>query len=103
MEFKGYVVVDFYDGSILYDFIMDEMKICDIDFYRVVFFVNDMGENFWGVVCFKVLEEFIWGVFIDVRMNVFIMGVIVFGLLGGEMDYLFVKWEVNRLFYEVVL
>ncbi|MBQ2934710.1 MAG: hypothetical protein IJD96_00570 [Lachnospiraceae bacterium] len=29
---KGYVAVDFYDGSIMYDFSKDVTTICDIDF-----------------------------------------------------------------------
>lgn len=34
VEEKGYVAIDFYDGSILYDFNNDSVKICDIDLYR---------------------------------------------------------------------
>lgn len=32
VEAKGFVMVDFYDGSILYDFKNGEFYICDIDF-----------------------------------------------------------------------
>lgn len=31
---KGYVAVDFYDGSIRYDFTTGQITICDIDLYR---------------------------------------------------------------------
>lgn len=31
---KGYVAVDFYDGSIMYDFSTDKTTICDIDFFK---------------------------------------------------------------------
>lgn len=31
---KGYVAIDFYDGSIVYDFDSNVTKICDIDLYR---------------------------------------------------------------------
>lgn len=31
---KGYVPLDFYDGSMIYDFDTDDFHICDIDFYR---------------------------------------------------------------------
>ena len=46
VESKGFVAVDFYDGSILYDFEKNETKICDIDFYRKSPSVNDLGEHF---------------------------------------------------------
>ncbi|TDF92147.1 hypothetical protein [Paenibacillus piri] len=46
----GYIAVDFYDGSILYDFRNDVTKICDIDFYRNGLSFNEMGEQFWGSV-----------------------------------------------------
>lgn len=103
VESKGYVAVDFYDGSILYDFTTDETKICDIDFYRAAPSVNDMGENFWGAARSKAPEEFKIFSPIDARTNVFTMGAIAFGLLGGEMDHSFAKWEANRSLYEVAL
>jgi len=103
VESKGYVAVDFYDGSILYDFSKDLTRICDIDFYRLAPSVNDMGENFWGARRSKSPEEFILGAPIDARTNVFTMGAIAFGLLGGEMDHSFSKWEANRSLYEVAL
>lgn len=31
VESKGYVAVDFYDGSLLYNLNANETKICDID------------------------------------------------------------------------
>jgi hypothetical protein len=31
---QGYVAVDFYDGSILYDFQQRRTMICDIDYYQ---------------------------------------------------------------------
>jgi len=103
VESKGYVAVDFYDGSILYDFSKDETKICDIDFYRLAPSVNDMGENFWGAIRSKSPEEFILGARIDSRTNVFSMCAIAFGLLGGEMNHSFSKWEANTALYEVAL
>lgn len=77
--------------------------ICDIDFYRLAPSVNDMGESFWGATRSKSPEEFILGAPIDARTNVFTMGAIAFGLLGGEMDHSFTKWEAGKLLYEVAL
>lgn len=87
----------------MYDFSKELTKICDIDFYRLAPSVNDMGENFWGAVRSKSPEEFILGSPIDSRTNVFTMGAIAFGLLGGEMDHSFSKWEASRSLYEVAL
>ncbi|MUT67441.1 serine/threonine protein kinase [Paenibacillus sp. NEAU-GSW1] len=103
VESKGYIAVDFYDGSILYDFSQDITKICDIDFYREAPSVNDIGEKFWGARRSKSPEEFTLGAPIDSKTNVFTMGAIAFGLLGGEMDQSYSKWEANRSLYEVAL
>ncbi|WP_010274370.1 protein kinase family protein [Paenibacillus senegalensis] len=103
VEAKGYVAVDFYDGSIMYDFSRDVTKICDIDFYRPAPSVNDMGEHFWGAARSKSPEEFRLGAPIDAKTNVFTMGAITFGLLGGETDHSFSKWEANRSLYEIAL
>ncbi|MDA2355722.1 serine/threonine protein kinase [Bacillus cereus] len=103
VESQNYVAVDFYDGSILYDFKNDETKICDIDFYRKSPFINDIGENFWGANRSKSPEEYELGSPIDSITNVFNLGAIAFGLLGGEMDRSFSKWDANQGLYEVVL
>ncbi|WP_314590946.1 serine/threonine protein kinase [Paenibacillus terrigena] len=103
VESKGYVAVDFYDGSILYDFSNHVTKICDIDFYRKAPAVNDIGGNFWGAKRSKAPEEFELGAPIDSKTNVFTMGALAFGLLGGEMDHSFSKWEAGKLLYEVAL
>jgi len=103
IESKGYVAVDFYDGSILYDFTNDITKICDIDFYKKKPVTNDIGENFWGSKRYKSPEEFIFGAPIDAITNVFNMGAIAFGLLGGETDRSYSKWEAGQELYEVAL
>ncbi|MBB6731578.1 serine/threonine protein kinase [Cohnella zeiphila] len=103
VESQGYVAVDFYDGSILYDFSNDVTRICDIDFYRRAPSVNEMGENFWGAKRSKAPEEFELGAPIDARTNVFTMGAVAFGLLGGETDRSFAKWEAGSPLYEVAL
>lgn len=103
VESQGFVAVDFYDGSILYDFKNNKTKICDIDFYRKSPIVNDVGEDFWGAKRSKAPEEFILGDTVDSKTNVFTMGAIAFGLLGGEMDHSFSKWGANRELYEVAI
>lgn len=101
VEQQNYVAVDFYDGSILYDFNTDRTKICDIDFYRKKPTVNDIGGNFWGPRRFKSPEEYILGAPIDSITNVYTMGVLLFGLIGGESDRSFKKWEGSKELYEL--
>ncbi|UVI30500.1 serine/threonine protein kinase [Paenibacillus spongiae] len=103
VESQGYAAVDFYDGSILYDFSNHVTQICDIDFYRKTPSFNDMGEHFWGAARSKSPEEFTLGAPIDARTNVFTMGAIAFGLLGGETDRSCEKWDASLSLYEVAL
>ncbi|PYI54366.1 serine/threonine protein kinase [Paenibacillus flagellatus] len=103
VEARGYVAVDFYDGSILYEFASDATRICDIDLYRKRPAVNDRGETFWGARRFKSPEEFELGAPIDERSNVFLMGAVAFGLLGGELDRSLSRWEAGPRLHEVAL
>src|SRR5690554_14703 len=102
VEEKGYVAIDFYDGSILYDFISDEMKICDIDFYAKRPYINSTG-RMWGSNRFMSPEEFEIGAVIDERTNVFNMGAIAFNMFGGTLDRSFEKWIVGKPLYQIAL
>ncbi|HIW35280.1 MAG TPA: serine/threonine protein kinase [Candidatus Paenibacillus intestinavium] len=100
IEEKNYVAIDFYDGSILYDFVNEETRICDIDLYERKPFFNNMG-RLWGSSRFMSPEEFELGSEIDSRSNVYTLGAIAFGLLGGELDRTIEKWEANKELYKV--
>ena len=100
VEKKNYVAIDFYDGSILYNFNTNETKICDIDLYSKKPYINIMG-RLWGSSRFMSPEEFQLNTMIDERTNVFNMGAIAFTLLGGELDRSFIKWDASRELYEV--
>lgn len=102
IETNGYVAVDFYDGSILYDFSSGTTKICDIDVYQKKPFVNTMG-RLWGSSRFMSPEEFQLGASIDSVTNVFNMGAIAFGLIGGELDRSYSKWDAGKALYDVAL
>ena len=102
VEKKDYVAVDFYDGSILYDFKTNVTKICDIDFYKKKPFINTMG-RLWGSSRFMSPEEFEIGALIDERTNVFNMGAIAFGLFGGELDRSILKWDAGEELYKVAM
>ncbi|WP_257141219.1 serine/threonine protein kinase [Bacillus sp. AFS015802] len=99
---KGYVAIDFYDGSILYDFVKKETVICDIDLYSKRPYINTMG-RMWGSSRFMSPEEFQEGAAIDEITNVYVMGATAFALFGGEKDRSMGKWRLSGELYEVAL
>ena len=112
----GYVAIDFYDGSIMYDFSNDSTMICDIDFFRKKPTFNDMGEDFWGTKRLKAPEEYIYGAVIDEVTNVFTLGALILHFFGcySEKDMnqmyecneflpcAYEKWELTKELYDVV-
>ncbi len=69
----GWVAVDFYDGSLIYDFATKRISIVDLDLYRAEPFRNEMGRMF-GSTRFMAPEEHELGAPIDELTNVFTMG-----------------------------
>lgn len=70
---QGWVANDFYDGAMMYDFKLRQIKLVDLDMYREGPFVNDMGRMF-GSTRFMAPEEFERGAIIDELTTVFTMG-----------------------------
>ncbi len=81
---SNYVAVDFYDGSIMYDFNTDTTTICDIDFFRKNPTFNDMGEDYWGTKRLKAPEEYIYGAVINEATNVYTLGALLFSSYFGN-------------------
>lgn len=102
VEALNYVAIDFYDGSLIYDFEAKRLTICDIDFYRPKPYANDMG-RMWGSSRFMSPEEHEFGATIDSRTNVYAMGAMAFHLLGGERDRSRDLWEAGDERYEIAL
>ncbi|UOY93320.1 serine/threonine-protein kinase [Ectobacillus sp. JY-23] len=100
VEAKNYVAIDFYDGSILYDFDNHTTKMCDIDLYSPKPYVNKAG-RMWGSSRFMAPEEVTFGAVIDEKTNVFAMGAAAFVLLGDGRNRSFTYWEANKDLYEV--
>lgn len=114
---KGYVAVDFYDGSIMYDFSTDTVSICDIDFFRKVPVVNDMGSDWFGTKRLKAPEEYLKNSIIDEQTNIFTLGALIFDFFGNfsdediEQRYIqsrFVPcslsdWQLSKESYQVVV
>ncbi|UHA75739.1 serine/threonine-protein kinase [Paenibacillus sp. 481] len=102
VEACQYVAVDFYDGSLLYDFEQHIIKICDIDLYEKQPYTNVMG-RMWGSSRFMAPEEFELGSILDETTNVYRMGATAFVLLGGSLDRSLSKWEAGKDLYDVAL
>lgn len=102
MAAQGYVAIDFYDGSVLYDFNAARTYICDIDFYTRAPVVNTMG-RMWGSSRFMSPEEFTLGAAIDEITHVYTMGAMAFALFGGETDRSPGLWRLGDAAYQVAL
>ncbi len=114
---KGYVAVDFYDGSIMYDFKNDITTICDIDFFKKTPVVNDMGENWFGTKRLKAPEEYKEGSVIDEQTNIFTLGALIFEFFGNyspeeigkryrDNQFLpcaYSDWQLNEASYQVAV
>jgi aminoglycoside phosphotransferase (APT) family kinase protein len=98
---KGYVAIDFYDSSIMYDFSDKKTIICDIDFYSKIPYINNIG-RMWGSSRFMSPEEFELGATIDEITNVYLMGATAFALFGGY-DRTPDKWNISKELYMVAL
>lgn len=97
---KGYVAIDFYDGSIMYDFQKKKTTICDIDYYSKKPYVNNMG-RMWGSGRFMSPEEFEKGSIIDEITNVYLMGATAFALLGNPMEKSIEGWIGHKELFDV--
>lgn len=116
-ESKNYVAIDFYDGSIMYDFQRDATTICDIDFFRKNPVINDMGEDFWGTKRLKSPEEYLYDASIDTVTNVFTLGALLFHFFGyyndGEIRKMYKQnaffpckyetWELSEALHKIAL
>ena len=79
---RGYLAVDFYDGSVMYDFASGRTTVCDVDFFVRKPCVNTMG-RMWGSAKFMSPEEFRLGAELDEVTNVYTAGAMAFALIGG--------------------
>ncbi|UJR22222.1 hypothetical protein I4U23_025286 [Adineta vaga] len=96
-----YVAIDFYDGSILYNFQTNTIKICDIDFFQKM--PCQPNQPPWGSPRYLSPEENQPNAILDHRTNVFRSGACAFGLIGGELDRSFSRWDGNEDLYKIAL
>lgn len=93
----GYVAVDFYDGSVMYDPKRKQTVVCDIDFFGTKPYVNEMG-RLWGSARFMAPEEYQKGAEIDEITNIHTLGVMAFALFADyERDEK--AWPLSREAY----
>lgn len=85
---SGWIAVDFYDGSLIYDFERQDLHLVDLDNYQEGPFTNGMGRMF-GSTRFMAPEEFQLGAPIDERTNAFTMGRTISVLLPTT------RWSAN--------
>jgi serine/threonine-protein kinase len=78
----GFVAVDFYDGSVMYDFAAREIHLVDLDGYRPPYTLH--RERQFGSSRFMAPEEWQRGATIDERATVYTLGRAAFVFLGGE-------------------
>lgn len=98
---QGYVAIDFYDGSIMFDFSKKKTVICDIDFYAKAPYINQVG-RMWGSSRFMSPEEFSKGSVIDEITNVYLMGATAFALFANYNRTL-KEWPLSEELYNVAL
>lgn len=98
---QNFVAIDFYDGSIMYDFENQKTIICDIDFFRKSPAVNDMG-RMWGSSIFMSPEEFEKDAVLDEVTNVYTLGAMAFALFGNyKRDS--ENWQLSKDLYNVAV
>lgn len=97
---KGYIAVDFYDGSLMYDFVNNKLMICDIDMYQKGSFVNIMG-RMWGSSRLMAPEEFQKGEIIDEVTNIYLLGAMAFEILGNSRNKVYSEWNTSKELYEI--
>lgn len=96
---QNYVAIDFYDGSIMYDFESEKTTICDIDFFQKQPCTNTMG-RMWGSSRFQSPEEYRLGAVIDEITNVYTAGATAFALFG-EYSRTIDNWQLSKKLFAV--
>ena len=96
---QGYVALDFYDGSILYDYEKEKVIICDIDLYQKSPFHNTNNLGIVGSERYVSPEECVKDTVIDEITNVYTMGATAFTFFASG-DRSLEAWTLNKeLFY----
>ena len=99
---KGFMAVDFYDGSLLADFATGRITICDIDLYRRMPCRNDRG-RMPGSSRFLSPEEYELGAPLDGLTLQYTMGALAFAFFGDPLERSSDTWQGPAALYPVAL
>lgn len=94
----GYAAVDFYDGSLLADFSTGKITVCDIDLYRPMPAVNDVGV-LPGSSRFRSPEEYVLGAPLDGLSTQYNMGALAFAFFGNHGLHDREAWTAGEALY----
>jgi len=97
---RGYIAIDFNNGSTLYHFDNGNFAFCDIDFYAKQCQISGWS-GIWGDPSFKSPEECRGYSIISEVSNVYTMGAIAFYLFAENDKASRAKWTLNDALYEV--
>jgi serine/threonine-protein kinase len=82
----GWILVDFYEGNVIYDFGTGRAAICDFELYeRAPGFVLGLDRNY-GSSRLMAPEEFVRGQWIDQATNVYTLGRYAINALSARID-----------------
>lgn len=96
----GYVAVDVYDASFLYDFERRNLTLIDLEAYERKPMTNTMG-RMWGSSRFMSPEEFQLGAPIDEITNVYTLGAVAFLFFGEERVRMIDTWDAGEARFEI--
>jgi len=98
---QGYVAIDFYDGSIMYDYDVNKVVICDVDFYQKAPYVGEMG--LWGSLRYVSPEECEPDAVMDEITTVYTMGATAFMMFcdGERGNRDLANWQLSEALYFV--
>jgi len=97
---RGYIAIDFNNGSTLYNFDNGNFAFCDIDFYAKQCHLNGYS-GIWGDPSLKSPEESRAAAVIDEISNVYTMGATAFYFFAENDRASREKWALSEKLYEV--
>ena len=97
---KGYVALDFYDGSIMYDYDKEKVVICDIDLYQKSPFQNVGNMGIVGSARYVSPEECVQDAIMDEVTTVYTMGATAFALFAYG-DRSLEAWTLSDALFDV--
>jgi serine/threonine-protein kinase len=96
----GWVAVDVYDASFIYDFGRKHLTLIDLEVFARKPMVNEMG-RMWGSSRFMSPEEYQLGADIDEITNVYTLGAVAFLFFGEERVRMIDTWDAGEARFEV--